>query len=79
SLVVSAGCPDMLLLMLMPMVMPVVVWVLLGLQQTPHMHQPGVQVLKEVHVRRVEARVIIEVISSCEGAEGALRHLHWAQ
>ncbi|KFQ71629.1 hypothetical protein N335_01761, partial [Phaethon lepturus] len=59
-LVVPAGRPDVLLLMWMPVVVPVVVQVLLRLQQAPHMHQPGVQVLKEVHVRCVEARVIIE-------------------
>lgn len=77
SLVVPAGRPDVLLLV--PMVVPVVVRVLLGLQQTPDVHQPGVQVLEEVHVRRVEARVIVEVIGGCEGAEGALRHLHGAK
>lgn len=79
GLVVPTGCSDMLLLMRVPVVMPVVVRVLLGLQQPPHVHQPGVQVLKEVHVGCVEAWVIIEVISSCEGAEGALCHLHGAQ
>ncbi|KGL98883.1 hypothetical protein N301_04014, partial [Charadrius vociferus] len=47
--------------------------------ETPHMHQPGVQVLEEVHVRCVEARVIVEVISGCEGAERTLRHFHGAQ
>ncbi|KFP13089.1 hypothetical protein Z169_01644, partial [Egretta garzetta] len=78
-LVVPAGCPDVLLLMWVPMVVPMVVQVLLRLQQAPHVHQPGVQVLEEVHVRRVEARVIVEVIGGREGAEGALRHLHGAQ
>ncbi|KFQ85428.1 hypothetical protein N337_10260, partial [Phoenicopterus ruber ruber] len=79
SLVVPAGRPDVLLLMWVPVVVPMVVRVLLGLQQAPHMHQPGVQVLKEVHVRRVEARVIVEIISGRKGAEGALCHLHGAQ
>lgn len=79
GLVVPAGRPDVLLLVRVPMVVAVVMRVLLGLQQAPHVHQPGVQVLEEVHVRRVEARVIVEVISGCEGAEGALRHLHGAQ
>ncbi|KFV59718.1 hypothetical protein N328_05186, partial [Gavia stellata] len=78
-LVVPAGCPDVLLLVRVPVVVPVVVQVLLRLQQAPHVHHPGVQVLKEVHVRRVEARVVVEVISGREGAEGALRHLHGAQ
>ncbi|KFV06028.1 hypothetical protein N340_05228, partial [Tauraco erythrolophus] len=45
----------------------------------PHMRQPVVQVLEEVHVRRVEARVIIEVIGGRKGTEGALCHLHGAQ
>ncbi|KFQ37564.1 hypothetical protein N332_01982, partial [Mesitornis unicolor] len=76
SLVVPAGCPDVLLLMRVSVVVPMVVRVLLGLQQAPHMHQPGVQVLEEVHVGCIEARVVIEVISGREGAEGALRHLH---
>ncbi|KFQ91028.1 hypothetical protein Y956_06767, partial [Nipponia nippon] len=79
SLVVPAGRSDVLLLVRVPVVVPVVVQVLLRLQQAPHVHQPGVQVLEEVHVRRVEARVIIEVISGREGAEGALCHLHGAQ
>ncbi|KFP25064.1 hypothetical protein N325_02712, partial [Colius striatus] len=61
-LVVPAGRSDVLLLVWVPMVVPVVVWVFLRLQQAPHVHQPGVQVLKEVHVRRIEARVIVEVI-----------------
>ncbi|KFQ11731.1 hypothetical protein N330_03831, partial [Leptosomus discolor] len=78
-LVVPAGRSDVLLFMRVPVVVPVVVRVLLGLQQAPDVHQPGVQVLEEVHVRRVEARVIVEVISGCKGAEGALRHLHGAQ
>lgn len=69
----------MFLLVRVPVVVPVVVRVLLGFQQPTHVHQPGVQVLEEVHVRRVEARVIVEVVGSCEGAEGALRHLHGAQ
>lgn len=79
GLVVPAGRSDMLLLVRVPMVVPMVVWMLLGLQQAPHMHQPGVQVLEEVHVRCVEAWVIVEVIGGREGAEGTLRHLHGAQ
>ena len=65
--------------MRVPVVVPMVVRVLLGLQQAPDMHQPRVQVLEEVHVRRVEARVIVEVVGGRKGAEGALRHLHGAQ
>ncbi|KFV03102.1 hypothetical protein N339_00867, partial [Pterocles gutturalis] len=79
SLVVPTGCPDVLLLVRVPVVVAVVVLVLLGLQQAPHVHQPGVQVLKEVHVGGVEARVVVEVIGGREGAEGALGHLHGAQ
>jgi len=79
GLVVPARRPDVLLLMRVPVVVPMVVRVLLGLQQAPDMHQPRVQVLEEVHVRRVEARVIVEVVGGRKGAEGALRHLHGAQ
>lgn len=80
GLVVPAGRPHVLLLVRVPVVVvPVVVRVLLGLQQPPDVHQPGVQVLEEVHVRRVEARVVVEVVGAREGAEGALRHLHGAQ
>ncbi|KFO96765.1 hypothetical protein N300_06511, partial [Calypte anna] len=79
SLVVPAGCSDVLFLVRVPVVVPVVVWVLLRLQQAPHMHQTGVQVLKEVHVRGVETGVIVEVVGGREGAEGALCHLHGAQ
>lgn len=79
GLVVPTGRPHVLLLVWVPVVVPVVVRVLLGLQQPAHVHQPGVQVLEEVHVRRVEARVVIEVIGGREGAEGALRHFHGAQ
>lgn len=45
-----------------------------GFQQA-HMHQSGVQVLEEVHVAGVEARIIIEIISSGD-REGDIRQLH---
>lgn len=72
-LVVPAGRSDVLVL-----VAVVVVAVLVGLQQASHVDQPRVQVFEEVHVRRVETRVVVEIAGGREGAEGALGQLHVA-
>lgn len=40
-----------------------------------HMNQPRIQVLEKMHVIGVEARVIVKIISGCDG-EGYIRQLH---
>lgn len=52
GLVVPARCPDVLVLFVM---------VVVRLEET-HMNESRVQVLKEMHVAGVEARVVVEVI-----------------
>lgn len=75
GLVVPAGRSDVLVLG------AVGVAVFVGLQKAAHVDEPRVQVLEEVHVRRVKAGVVIEVVGCRrrrEGAEGAVGDLHGA-